>query len=50
MARNTYSNHNEDPVTVSLEKDIYYKDCLSHQQVSDEITVHATDVAILTYK
>ncbi|MDX8046234.1 beta-galactosidase [Gracilibacillus sp. S3-1-1] len=42
-------NHNEDPVTISLNENIRYTDCLQGKSVTNRITISGTDVAILTY-
>ncbi|UOQ47695.1 beta-galactosidase [Gracilibacillus caseinilyticus] len=42
-------NYNEDPVTISLEPNKLYENCLQKTDVSDEITVSGTDVAVIRF-
>ncbi|UOQ85751.1 beta-galactosidase [Gracilibacillus salinarum] len=42
-------NHNDDPVTISLEPNKQYEDCLQNSSVSDQITVGGTDVTVIRF-
>ncbi|GAE91461.1 beta-galactosidase [Gracilibacillus boraciitolerans JCM 21714] len=43
-------NHNNDPVIIDLKEGITYQDCLNNRQMTEQITVKNTDVAILAYE
>ncbi|KAB8138855.1 beta-galactosidase [Gracilibacillus oryzae] len=42
-------NHNEDPVTITLDQEKVYENCLNNKEVRKEIILEGRDVAILSY-
>ncbi|SER10412.1 beta-galactosidase [Gracilibacillus ureilyticus] len=43
-----FLNHNDDPVTIKLEKGKMYTSCLTDEEISEEIVLEGKDVAILS--
>ncbi|MFC4404451.1 beta-galactosidase [Gracilibacillus xinjiangensis] len=42
-------NHNEDPVSVTLDNGVSYRNCLTNEEISQEIKLEGKDVAIISY-